>query len=67
MRRCCELREVDLAGTRKLTLSSQVLLGLLFGFLGLFLATPLTVVIYVLVRELYVKDVLGGHEPERCE
>ena len=42
-----------------LTLSTQIIFALLFGFLGVFLATPLTVVVYVLIRELYVKDVLG--------
>lgn len=42
-----------------LTLSTQVIFALLFGFLGVFLATPLTVVVYVLIRELYVKDILG--------
>ncbi|MHB8900904.1 MAG: AI-2E family transporter [Thermoguttaceae bacterium] len=47
-----------------LTLSAQVLLGLLFGFLGILLATPLTVVASILVKELYVEDILGGYEPE---
>lgn len=42
-----------------LTLSTQIIFALLFGFLGVFLATPLTVVVYVLIRELYVKDVLS--------
>lgn len=42
-----------------LILSSQLLFGILAGFLGLILATPLTAVAYVLVRELYVKDVIG--------
>ena len=47
------------------TLSTQIIFALLFGFLGVFLATPLTVVAYVLIRELYVKDVLGtGATPE---
>lgn len=42
-----------------LTILAQVLLGMLAGVLGLALATPLTVVGVVLVRKLYVEDVLG--------
>jgi predicted PurR-regulated permease PerM len=33
--------------------------GLLFGFLGVLLAAPLTIVCFVLVRRLYVQAVLG--------
>ena len=33
--------------------------GLLFGFLGVLLAAPLTVVVFVLVRRLYVQTLLG--------
>lgn len=33
--------------------------GLLFGFLGVLLAAPLTVVTYVLVQRVYVKTLLG--------
>jgi len=40
-------------------LLSQVLLGSLFGILGLILATPLAVVAIVLVQMLYVEDMLG--------
>jgi predicted PurR-regulated permease PerM len=43
-----------------LILGSQVLAGVLLGGLGVVLATPLTVATVVLVRELYVGDVLGG-------
>jgi predicted PurR-regulated permease PerM len=43
-----------------LTLSAQLLFGLVGGVIGLVLATPLVVVITVLVREFYVKDVLGS-------
>jgi predicted PurR-regulated permease PerM len=42
-----------------LTLTAQLLLA---GFLGLFLATPLTVVAMVLIEELYIKDVLEENE-----
>jgi predicted PurR-regulated permease PerM len=41
-----------------LTIVALVLLGKLFGFLGLLLATPLTATLLVLVRMLYVEDVL---------
>ncbi|MFE8069841.1 AI-2E family transporter [Marinobacteraceae bacterium S3BR75-40.1] len=42
-----------------LLLSVQLFMGLLFGLLGLLLATPLTVVGLVLVRILYVDKVLN--------
>jgi predicted PurR-regulated permease PerM len=42
-----------------LTLTAQVLLGLLAGGLGLVLAAPLTAVAMVLVQRLYVEDVLN--------
>lgn len=44
-------------------LISQLMVGLLFGLLGLLLATPLAVVVIVLVQMLYIEDVLG--EPVR--
>ena len=40
-----------------LTLVSQVLLGSLYGFPGLLLATPLTASALVLVKMLYIEDV----------
>jgi predicted PurR-regulated permease PerM len=39
-----------------LTLFSVLAFGLLFGPLGVILATPLTVVLLVLVRRLYLHD-----------
>ena len=57
-----------------LLISAQVLLPMLFGFPGLLLATPLTVLLLVIVRKLYVEGVLeqaaahvrpGGLEPGR--
>ena len=42
-----------------LTIVAQVLLGVLLGGLGLALATPLTAAALVLVRMIYVEDVLG--------
>jgi predicted PurR-regulated permease PerM len=41
------------------TISVLVFFGVLFGFLGLLLATPLAVVLLVLVKKLYVEDILG--------
>lgn len=40
-------------------ISAQVLMGVLFGALGVFIATPLAVVAIVLVQMLYIEDVLG--------
>jgi predicted PurR-regulated permease PerM len=42
-----------------LTVTAQVLLGLLAGGLGLVLAAPLTAVAMVLVQRLYIEDMLG--------
>jgi predicted PurR-regulated permease PerM len=42
-----------------LVILAVVALGLLFGLLGVLVATPLTAVIMVWVKRLYVEDVLG--------
>lgn len=42
-----------------LTLCAQVILGFIAGFLGLLLATPLVTASLVIVRTVYVEDVLG--------
>jgi predicted PurR-regulated permease PerM len=42
-----------------LTISAQVLLGLLFGFVGLLVASPLAATVMLLVKMLYIEDVLG--------
>ncbi len=42
-----------------LLISAQILMGVMLGAAGVFLATPLVVVIVVLVQMLYVQDVLG--------
>jgi predicted PurR-regulated permease PerM len=39
-----------------LIITAQVLLGVAVGWLGLLLATPITAVVVVLVRELYARD-----------
>jgi len=40
----------------------QILLGLVFGFLGLFLATPLTLTICIFLKYFYIEDVLGDRK-----
>lgn len=45
-----------------LTLTTQLIMGVLLGGFGLALATPLTAVAVVLARELYVRDVLGDRQ-----
>jgi predicted PurR-regulated permease PerM len=42
-----------------LAIAAIVLFGALFGVIGLIVATPLTVTLFVLVKTLYVEDVLG--------
>jgi predicted PurR-regulated permease PerM len=49
------------------TLSLVALLGTFFGFGGLLLSGPLAVVIFVLVRMLYVEDVLERRKRRREE
>lgn len=44
-----------------LTILAVVGFGVLFGLLGVLFATPLLVVLIVVVRMLYVEDVLGDH------
>lgn len=45
-----------------LIISAQLLLGVFSGILGLILATPLIAMLIVLVKMLYVKDVLGDDD-----
>jgi predicted PurR-regulated permease PerM len=47
-----------------LIIISQVIFGLLLGPLGLVLATPILATLIVLVRLLYVEDILGDKPPE---
>ena len=51
-------RAVNLAPA--LLISVQVLMGVLFGVLGLILAAPLTVVGMIMVKMLYIEDVVEG-------
>ncbi|MDX2152413.1 MAG: AI-2E family transporter [Bryobacteraceae bacterium] len=50
-----------------LTITAQILLGVLLGALGLVLATPLLVAAIVLVKKLYIEDWLGDGEPQSIE
>lgn len=45
-----------------LTLSAQVILGVLAGILGVALAMPLVAVLIPIVRMAYVEDILGDHD-----
>ena len=40
-------------------IAAQLLFGILFGFLGVLLAVPLVAVLFVLVKLLYIEDILG--------
>lgn len=44
-----------------LTLGAQVILGVLFGMLGLALATPLTAAALVIAKRLYLEDTLADY------
>jgi predicted PurR-regulated permease PerM len=50
-----------------LTIVAQVTMGVLFGFLGLIVATPLIAISMVMVKMLYVEDVLGEPVELRAE
>ena len=53
------VQQSTLALPAALTITTQLMLGVFAGGVGLALATPLTLVVLVLVRTLYVRDVLG--------
>jgi predicted PurR-regulated permease PerM len=46
-----------------LTLVAQALMTLVFGFLGLMVAVPLTAAVLVPIKMLYVRDVVGDQVP----
>ncbi|MDY6937283.1 MAG: AI-2E family transporter [Cyanobacteriota bacterium] len=56
-------REVSLLPA--VTLLSQVTFGIFFGFLGLFLALPLVVVIQVLIQELWLDRIRPDRDVEK--
>jgi len=47
-----------------LTITAQLVMGVFIGGIGLVVATPLTLVVVVLVRSLYVHDLLGDRESD---
>ncbi|WP_420106888.1 AI-2E family transporter [Herbaspirillum huttiense] len=49
-----------------LTIVMQLIFGMLLGFAGVALATPLTAVLMVLVNMLYVEDILGD-KPKKSD
>ena len=46
------------------TMSAQVVLGTMLGVLGVVFATPLTACALVLVKRVYIEDVLGDDSRE---
>lgn len=67
-----ERRTVELPPV--LTICSQLALAILFGAVGLILATPILAVVMVLVQTLYIQDILGdepdnlpANEPQKVE
>jgi len=47
-------------------LLAQIIAGIFFGFLGLLLSVPLVAILVVLVKEIYIHDILGDTgEPEK--
>jgi predicted PurR-regulated permease PerM len=54
------IQQRTLAIPPAVTLALVALLGTLFGFGGLLLSGPLTVIVFVLVKMLYVEDLLEG-------
>lgn len=43
-----------------LTLTAVLVMGFLFGPIGIIIATPLAVVLFILVKMLYLQDILGS-------
>jgi predicted PurR-regulated permease PerM len=56
---------VDIAPA--LIIVMQLIFGTIFGFAGIALATPMTAVLTVLVKMLYVEDILGDRPEEKEE
>jgi predicted PurR-regulated permease PerM len=56
------VQEKTIALPPALTIVAQVLMGTLAGAVGLFVATPLTAALVMLVRHLYVGAILGDRE-----
>jgi predicted PurR-regulated permease PerM len=47
-----------------LTVLSMTILGVIYGLFGVLIATPLTAAVMVLVREIYVVDMLGDRHSD---
>lgn len=60
-----ERRTVELPPA--LTIIVQLILGVLFGALGLIFASPILAVVVVLIQMLYVQDILGDKNTELNE
>ena len=50
-----------------LTITAMLLLGAVFGFLGLLLASPLAATLMILVKMLYVEDLIGEPATDEAE
>ena len=50
-----------------LTLAVLTLAGVFFGFLGLLLAAPIGAVVLILVKMIYVEDLLGDRGGQECD
>ncbi|MBX3062327.1 MAG: AI-2E family transporter [Anaerolineae bacterium] len=50
-----------------LILLAQIIAGIFFGFMGLLLAVPLAAIFMILIREVYVRDVLGDTSVDAAE
>jgi predicted PurR-regulated permease PerM len=59
------LQQKTLSLAPALTLSLTALLGTFFGFGGLLLSGPLSVVVIVLVKKMYIEDVLERRHSKR--
>jgi predicted PurR-regulated permease PerM len=46
-----------------LVVLTVVAFGYLFGFLGVFVATPMTALVIVWIKRLYIEDALGKAPP----
>ena len=60
-----EARAIELPPA--LVIVMQLIFGTLFGFAGVALATPLAAVLSVLVKMLYIEDILGDRRPREAE
>jgi predicted PurR-regulated permease PerM len=58
------LERLTLALPPALTLSTQLILGALVGFLGVALAAPVSIMLIVLIREIYIKRILEARQFE---